>query len=160
MEYLSVEFLLNDRNSTLKLNVSQTIFVGWTVDGNGSRSADGTSMISIHPMRNSFEFHTCTQTDALAESGNLMTCRGLIRMWPESLVVNLNFTPLHPSFVCACVFISAVAQFELNGFFRIAHFFTSFCTIHDHMRYYQSGKCFVLHWAGLEVRVEWGEKIT
>ena len=158
MENFSVGFRLNDRNSTLKLNVSQTIFVGWTVDGNGGGSGDGTSMIFIHPMRNSFEFYTYTQTETLAESGNLMTCRGLIRMWPESLVVNLNFTPLHPFFVC--VFISAVAHFELNGFF--SRLFARYTTICDITKVANVLFCIEPSWKSRvgRVEVEWEEKIT
>lgn len=91
-----VEFRLNDRNSTLKLNVSQTIFVLHMQNVCSEWMNSGVRMNLIHWMQNPFVNENVCQ----CESGNLMTCRGLNSSMArlESLVVNLNFTPLHPSF--------------------------------------------------------------
>lgn len=91
-----VEFRLNDRNSTLKLNVSQTIFVLHMQNVCSEQMNSGVRMNLIHWMQNPFVNENVCQ----CESGNLMTCRGLNSSMArlESLVVNLNFTPLHPSF--------------------------------------------------------------
>lgn len=134
-----VEFQLNDRNSILKLNVSQQ----YTDEYVGTNKHDD---FYSTEMRNSFEY---TERWSNVESGNLMTCRGLIRIWPESLVVNLNFTPLYPSLLFV---VCRIEQFELNDFF-------SAWLIWRNNQPHTYGKCAKLKWKWPMFRGKWKKKL-
>lgn len=100
-----VEFRLNDRNSTLKLNVSQTIFVLHMHNVCSEWMDSGVRMNLIHWMQNPFVNENVCQ----CESGNLMTCRGLIRPWLDSSLL-LSIWILH-------LFIPHFIRIEITFFF-------------------------------------------
>lgn len=143
---ISVEFRLNDRNSTLKLNVSQTIFEYAEVGGAQAHTWN----IGRHGFFHSPECEILLNGPAKCKSGNLMTCRGLIRLVAPSLLLSIHILHLFTSlglFGCHWPVLRA------NGMSNLYCIFLWHMTRPSHI-------CWKIKWKWRMFWTKWREKKT